>query len=93
MLQLQRLMLTYQDRIAFVPVSLDRSIEDARSYMDSNGFDMKAYGNLKGTLLQKLDIRYVPTTLLVDAKGNLLKKHIGSVSDKDMENLLKSAIK
>jgi hypothetical protein len=93
MLQLQRLLPRYQDKIAFVPVSLDRSIEDARTYMDNNGFDIKAYGNLKGTLLHKLDIRYVPTTLLVDAKGNLLRKHVGSLTDKDMESLLKSAIK
>jgi hypothetical protein len=90
---LRRLIPKYQDRIAFVPVSLDRSIDDARAYMENNNLDLKAYGDLKGTLLQRLDIRYVPTTLLVDARGNLLKKHVGSMSDKDMENLLKSAVK
>jgi len=90
---LQQFVPKYQDKIAFVPVSLDRSIEDARAYIDNSGLTMKAYGNLKGSVLQKLDIRYVPTTLLVDARGNLLRKQVGSMTDKDIENLLESALK
>lgn len=83
----------YQDRIAFVPVSLDRSIEEAKAYIDNSSLGMKAYGDLKGSLLKKLDIQYVPTTLMVDASGNLLKKRVGSMTDKEIENLLNSALK
>ncbi len=76
-----------------MPVSLDRSIEEAKAYIDNSGLGMKSYGDLKGSLLKKLDIQYVPTTLMVDAGGNLLKKRVGSMTDKEFEDLLKSALK
>jgi cytochrome c biogenesis protein CcmG/thiol:disulfide interchange protein DsbE len=37
-------------------------------------------------------IEYIPTTFLVDRKGNVIAKHVGGVSKQDFEAMVRKAL-
>jgi hypothetical protein len=93
MLQLQHIIPKFKDKIAFVPVSLDGSLDAARKFMDANSLKFDAYANPQQAALVRLNIRYIPTLVLVNAAGETVKTQVGALPDNEMEQLLNSLIR
>ncbi len=76
-----------------VGISLDRGgWDDVKPWLTKNpinypivigdGALADAYGGIEG----------IPTTFVVDRKGNILSKHVGSVTEEEFEKLVKGAL-
>lgn len=79
--------------LEIVGISLDRGgWDDVKPWLAKNpinypivigdGALADAYGGIEG----------IPTTFVVDRKGNILSKHVGSVTEQEFEKLVKGAL-
>ncbi len=79
--------------LEIVGISLDRGgWGDVKPWLEKNpinypivigdGALAEAYGGIEG----------IPTTFIVDRKGNILSKHVGSVTEEEFEKMVKGAL-
>ena len=85
--------LNQKDSIVFVMVDLvddqRETQQSGQSYIESQGYDFDVYFDSKQQAAYTYNISSIPTTILIDAEGNMVKAYIGSVD----ENTLNDAIK
>ena len=65
-----------KDKVEVLMVSFDRSFEKAISYRDSKSFDFEVYA-LAGPMPRMYESNSIPTTFVIDSKGNLVFTHKG----------------
>jgi len=63
--------------IALIPVSLDDTLADAREFIRSHSLSLPSLIT-DNAQAYRLGIRGLPTTVLIDAKGNILARHVGA---------------
>lgn len=61
-------------------------IAGVKRFMQGNGYRFPVLLDKDGKLTSQFGVKAFPTTLLVDAKGNVLKRHTGVVSQGLLEN-------
>jgi thiol-disulfide isomerase/thioredoxin len=85
--------LNQKDSVVFVMVDLvdgQRETQQAgQSYIESQSYDFDVYFDSKQQAAYTYSIFSIPTTILIDAEGNMIKAYIGPVD----ENTLNDAIK
>lgn len=59
-----------------IPVSVDSSLDDAAAFIKARGLTMPALLTYSEQT-SKLGIRGLPTTLIIDADGNIIQRHLG----------------
>lgn len=72
------------DEIAFVMLSLDRDFEKAKAFDARKGYNLPIY-SLAGNLPEMYRSSNIPTTYIIDAKGNLALTHEGMADYNDPE--------
>lgn len=82
----------YKDKIAFLAISLDDSMQEASDFMQQKGYSFPAgYGNIN-ELTGKYNIQGIPTSLLLDAQGNIIASKVGSMTEAELEDFLNKAL-
>ena len=69
------------DKIEFVMLSIDRDGEQRKvaSYTKSNAYTFPVFMP-SGGLTEQLNVPSIPTTFIIDKKGNVVLKHVGSTN-------------
>jgi thiol-disulfide isomerase/thioredoxin len=77
--------------VEFVMLSLDDDFEKAKQFDDKKGYDLPIY-TLAGELPAMYQSSAIPTTYIIDAKGNLALTHKGMAdySDPEIKKFLES---
>ncbi len=68
--------------VALVAVSLDEDMDDIKKFLETNHISFPALQGDKNDVIG-LGIRGLPATLIIDAKGELLRQRIGAVAWSD----------
>lgn len=78
------------ENVEFVMLSIDQSFEKAKDFKAKKNFDFEIYAP-GGPLPQMYSSRSIPTTYVIDAKGNLVLTHMGmgDFDTKEFRNFLK----
>lgn len=72
------------DEVAFVMVSLDQDFQKAKEFDERKGYDLPIYAP-GGNLPPMYQSSAIPTTFVIDAKGNLVLTHKGMADYSDPE--------
>lgn len=72
------------DEVAFVMLSLDRNFETAKAFDKNKGYDLPIYAPANG-IPRMYNSPSIPTTYIIDAKGNLALTHQGMADYSDPE--------
>lgn len=82
----------YKDKINFLAISLDDSMQEANAFMQQKGYSFPAgYGNVND-IAGKYEIQGIPTSLLLDANGNVIASKVGAMTEADLETFLQKAL-
>ncbi len=65
-----------KDKVAFILLSVDQDFQKAVDYNNRKGFDFEVYATTGGIPEMYLT-QSIPTTYVIDAKGNLVLTHMG----------------
>ncbi len=74
--------------VEILAINLDPQ-NDVKAFAEKNELSFPILLDESGTTQQIYQIISIPTTFIIDEKGVILKKHIGSMSYEQMEELLK----
>lgn len=86
----------YGNDIEFLMVDLTdeygETVENAIKYVDDNNYTFPLYFDIDYSAVNAYDLYLKPQTLFIDKDGNIVKKHIGMISEDmlkvEIENLL-----
>lgn len=82
----------YKDKINFLAISLDDSMQEANAFMQQKGYTFPAgYGNVND-IAGKYEIQGIPTSLLLDANGNVIASKVGAMTEAELEAFLQKAL-
>lgn len=74
----------YADSVEFMMVNLTdgsrETVESVRKFTEKNGYSFPVYFDTKYSGASAYGIRSIPTTVVVDADGNIAAAHIGAMS-------------
>ena len=70
--------------ITIIPISLDSSMADAKSFLQDNHFDLAAQLT-DSSQAMRLGARGLPTTLVISANGDIAGRQIGALPWEDQE--------
>lgn len=65
-----------KDKVAFIMLSVDQDFQKAVGYNNRKGYDFEVY-EAAGGMPQMYLTQSIPTTYVIDAKGNLVLTHMG----------------
>jgi len=80
-----------KNKVAFIMLSIDQDFQKAIDYNEKKGYDFDIY-RLNGTIPQMYSSQSIPTTYVIDARGNLVMTHLGmgDYNTKDFKEFLKN---
>lgn len=73
--------------LEILAINLDPQ-NDVSGFVNSNGLDFPVLLDQSGSTQQLYSIISIPTTFLIDEKGVIKKKHIGSMTFEQMEEII-----
>jgi hypothetical protein len=74
--------------INVVPVFIQDSLASVSEYLGANGYNLTALADPDGTLVQPLEIGYLPTYYFLDQSGNIKKVTVGVLSSGELQTAL-----
>lgn len=79
-----------KDKVAFVMLSIDQDFQKAIDFNKKKGYDFEIY-RPNGPIPQMYSSQSIPTTYVIDARGNLVLTHMGmgDYNTKDFKKFLK----
>lgn len=80
-----------KEKIEVLMISFDQKFEKAIQFKDKKNFDFEVY-QVDGRIPQMYSTQSIPTTYIIDSKGNLVFTHMGMAdyNRKDFKEFLKS---
>ena len=80
--------------LEIVAVSLDRGgWKDVTPFAEKMGMKFPVVLDQEGELATAYGgIQYIPTTFIIDRKGNIVSKHVGGISKSDFEKAVQKAL-
>lgn len=80
----------HADEITFYAVNIQEPKDTVAKFLKDNNFTMPVLLNLKGEAAEVYQIRAIPTTYIIDSKGAIRFKKIGSTTAAELETALQS---
>jgi hypothetical protein len=74
--------------INVVPIFVQDSLDSVSQYLESNGYSLTALADPIGTLVQPLQVGYLPTYYFLDQSGNIKKVTVGVLSGSELQTAL-----
>ena len=80
-----------KDKVEVIMISLDQKFDKAIKYKDNKNYDFEIYA-VDGRMPQMYSTQSIPTTYIIDSKGNLAMTHMGMAdyNREDFKAYLKS---
>ena len=72
------------DEVAFVFVSVDNTISDAKKFVDSQGYTFPILHDAAGSASAAYAVRSIPATFFIDRNGTLVAQAVGALSHADL---------
>lgn len=88
---IQRMYSKYGDKVHFLIVNVDGEKSDVAAFMSNHALTFPVLLDSSGSAAAAYGIQAIPASYVIDAEGNLLESHIGSLSADTMENFITSA--
>ena len=76
---------TYRSRLVVYAIDIREPADRVTRYMSENNFTLPVLLDNKGELSEKYAVEKIPTTLLIDEKGNVVFRKTGVMSRFEME--------
>ena len=80
------------EEIAFVMIDLTDgsrdTVESVRAFLDETGYAFPVYYDTELDAAAAYSVTSIPLTVLIDAEGHMLAKHLGSLSETALNELL-----
>jgi len=73
----------YGDKVQFVmlnPVKSERSADGGKNFIKSSGYTFPVFYETGGKVLSQYGLRGFPSTIFIDAQGNLVSKNVGAIT-------------
>lgn len=81
----------YKDKMDFVVASVDAKQEDVVTFQKKNNYQFPIYYAESKEVHAAYGLQGIPTSVIIDGKGNLVNVHIGGMNKEDMKKFLDSA--
>lgn len=88
---IQRMYSQYGEQVHFVIINIDGEPSEVQAFMAQNGYTFPAMLDTNGAA-GAYSVQAIPASYLIDASGNLLSSHIGSLSGSQMESFITAAL-
>lgn len=87
--------LEYGDEIQFLMIDFakDDKIEDAKKYVSDMGFEFPVYFDIDGDAFLTYEVSAFPTTIFIDAKGNVVERYRGTISEETLQSGIDKLLK
>ncbi len=82
----------YGDRLHFAAVSLDDSSAEAKTFVESKGMTLPVYTGDLNKIGNDYSIDAIPCSILVGTDGSIIAKHVGGMSEAELEAFLSKAL-
>ncbi|MBR4749303.1 MAG: TlpA family protein disulfide reductase [Abditibacteriota bacterium] len=92
----QKASLKYSDRITFMMVNLttgDETEQTVRKFMKDNGYTFPVYYDTEQSADGAYQVTGIPTTIFIDAEGNIVSKQIGMLSGEELQEGIDSLLR
>ena len=79
----------YGEKVQFLMVNVDgggTAPQEIQQSMESAGFSFPLYFDLTNSAAAAYRVASIPISFFIDANGNIISSHLGSMSEKQLEN-------
>ena len=82
----------YKDKVTFYAVDLQEEGSKVQAFLKDNGYTLPVLLDQEGKAATLYKVRVVPTTVILDEKGNILQRHEGMATAQQLEGFLKGKL-
>lgn len=82
----------YKDKVTFYAVDLQEEGSKVQAFLKDNGYTLPVLLDQEGKAAALYKVRVVPTTVILDEKGNILQRHEGMATAQQLEGFLKGKL-
>lgn len=85
----------YGDQVQFIMLDLvksERGSEDGKNLIKESGYTFPVFYESEGKAMNLYGLRGFPATVFIDAKGNIVEKNIGAISEEKLSENIKSLL-
>ena len=84
----------YGNEVVFMMIDLSdgyrETPEIVKKFISENGYTFPVYYDVKENAARAYNVSSIPLTVAVDRNGKIYKTHLGAMSEKTLEKLIKS---
>lgn len=88
---IQRMYAKYGDKVHFVIINVDGEKNDVAAFMENHALTFPVMLDNNGSSASAYSVQAIPASYMIDAEGNLLESHIGSMNSSAMESFINTA--
>lgn len=77
-----------EEDFVLLGVNVSDDAEDAQAYITQTGYTFPVWSDPSGSVLIQLNMNGLPASLVVDARGKLVKRWIGPLAQEDLEDVI-----
>lgn len=82
----------HKDKVTFYAVDLQEESRKVQTFLKDNGYTLPVLLDQEGKAASLYKVRVVPTTVILDEKGNILQRHEGMATAQQLEDFLKGKL-
>lgn len=82
----------HKDKVTFYAVDLQEEGGKVQAFLKDNGYTLPVLLDQEGKAAALYKVRVVPTTVILDEKGNVLQRHEGMATAQQLEGFLKGKL-
>lgn len=79
----------HKEDLSFYAINLQESKGKVQDFLADNGLSMPVLLDADGKAGDAYQIRAIPTTIVIDGKGNVAARHTGAITQDQLESILK----
>lgn len=82
----------HKEKVRFYAVNLQEEGAQVQDFLKNNGYTMPVLLDRDGKAATLYKVRVIPTTVILDEKGNILQRHEGVSTAQQLEDVLKGKL-